>query len=151
MGVIVDGIVIFASSVESYGICKELDYVRNRGKYGRQVALMMGNKHMNGDGLASEHSTREHIYGNDMYGLNVVAEVRRNDVGGLNRRLKQDFKAFADDVYAKMMRGNRQEAGTVSLIGVALQSAAYTGLRLGSAGGLGSFHFNTFNRRDLKG
>ena len=35
---LVDGVVVFAIDVESYGICKELDLVRNEGKPGRHIA-----------------------------------------------------------------------------------------------------------------
>ena len=38
VGMLVDGVVVFANDVESYGICKELYLVREQGKHGRHIA-----------------------------------------------------------------------------------------------------------------
>ena len=35
---LVDGVVVFANDVESYGICKELYLAREQGKHGRHIA-----------------------------------------------------------------------------------------------------------------
>ena len=39
---LVDGVVVFANGVESYGICKELDLVRERRQTWKAHSLMMG-------------------------------------------------------------------------------------------------------------
>ena len=42
VGMLVDGVVVFANDVESYGICKELDLVRERRQTWKAHSLMMG-------------------------------------------------------------------------------------------------------------
>ena len=42
VGMLVDGVVVFANDVESYGICKELDLVRERRQSWKAHSLMMG-------------------------------------------------------------------------------------------------------------
>ena len=41
-GMLVDGVVVFANDVESYGICKELYLVRERRQTWKAHSLMMG-------------------------------------------------------------------------------------------------------------
>ena len=42
VGMLVDGVVVFANDVESYGICKELYLVRERRQTWKAHSLMMG-------------------------------------------------------------------------------------------------------------
>ena len=42
VAMLVDGVVVFANDVESYGICKELDLVRERRQTWKAHSLMMG-------------------------------------------------------------------------------------------------------------
>ena len=42
VGMLVDGVVVFANDVESYGICKELYLVRERRQAWKAHSLMMG-------------------------------------------------------------------------------------------------------------
>ena len=42
VAMLVDGVVVFVNGVESYGICKELDLVRERRQTWKAHSLMMG-------------------------------------------------------------------------------------------------------------